>query len=172
MVGRARRVLMFGRHLPSLVLLALQSGVLPGPAGAGCPLPRSYCAAGPNSVHPTGSFLSHQGSASVAANDFALVAVHLPLDQAALLFCGPTRVGFPFGDGFRCVGAPAWRLVAADTGPAGVFVCELDLTAPRGWGGSFSEGSTWYFQLRYADPAGPGGSGFNLSDGLEVRICP
>ena len=29
-------------------------------------------------------------------------------------------------------------------------------------------GVTWYFQLAYRDPGGPLGSGFNLSDALEV----
>lgn len=157
--------------LPLSLLAALPLMATAAPDGS-CPAPRSYCSAGPNSVHPTGSFLSHQGSSSVEANDLILVAVHLPLDQPGLFFCGPHRVQLPFGDGFRCVGAPAWRLDGVDTGAAGIVAYELDVAAARGSFGGFTPGSTWRFQLWYADPAGPGGSGFNLSDGLEVRFCP
>ena len=35
-------------------------------------------------------------------------------------------------------------------------------------GGAISAGSTWYFQLMYRDPLGPGGSGFNLTDGVRI----
>ncbi|MDP6540762.1 MAG: hypothetical protein QF903_13320 [Planctomycetota bacterium] len=168
----SRPPIMTGRLLPSVFLVAVLAPAPAAPAGSGCTAPRSYCTAAPNSVHPTGSFLSHQGSTSVGWDDFALVAVHLPADEVAVFFCGPTRLEVPFGDGFRCVGAPAWRLGPEDTGPSGVVVRELDVAAGPGPGAAFSPGSTWHFQLWYADPRGRGGSGFNLSDGLEVRWCP
>jgi hypothetical protein len=49
----------------------------------------------------------------------------------------------------------------------------LDLTAPPADAGpgAITAGTSWSFQLWYRDPAGPGGSGFNLSDGLRVSLC-
>ena len=48
----------------------------------------------------------------------------------------------------------------------------VDFTSPpAGSGpGQITPGSTWYFQFWYRDPQGPGGTGFNTSDGLEVRF--
>ena len=50
----------------------------------------------------------------------------------------------------------------------------LDFTAPptNAGGGQINPGSTWNFQFWFRDPMGPGGNGFNLSDGLQVDFCP
>ena len=46
------------------------------------------------------------------------------------------------------------------------------LTGPASAGsGQITPDSTWNFQLWYRDPMGPGGTGFNLSDGLSVTFC-
>jgi hypothetical protein len=36
--------------------------------------------------------------------------------------------------------------------------------------GAIDPGDTWRFQAWYRDPAGPCGTGFNLSNGLEVTF--
>ena len=38
--------------------------------------------------------------------------------------------------------------------------------------GQIGPGQTWYFQGWYRDPAGPCGSGFNLTNGIEVTFTP
>ena len=51
-----------------------------------------------------------------------------------------------------------------------VFGCAelpIDL-ASRPW---ITPDSTWYFQFWFRDPAGPGGTGFNLTDALGVTFC-
>ena len=51
---------------------------------------------------------------------------------------------------------------------------ELDLAAPpaNSGAGQITAGSTWNFQYWYRDPQLPGGSGFNLSDALQVLFRP
>ena len=48
----------------------------------------------------------------------------------------------------------------------------LDITDPPSPSGQITVGSSWNFQFWYRDPAGPGGTGFNLSDGLHAIFCP
>ncbi|MFT4540262.1 MAG: sulfatase activating formylglycine-generating enzyme [Planctomycetota bacterium] len=48
---------------------------------------------------------------------------------------------------------------------------EFDQSPAGAGAGSSSPGDTWYCQRLYRDPA-VGGSGFNLTDGLEVLVCP
>ena len=59
-------------------------------------------------------------------------------------------------------------------GPGGDAQRALDLNAPPADAGHGHIGpaSEWHFQFWYRDPFGPGGGGFNLSDGLSVTFCP
>jgi hypothetical protein len=61
--------------------------------------------------------------------------------------------------------------VANGSGFASRFV---DMTTPpAGSGpGQITPGSTKYFQWYYRNVGGPGGTNFNLSDGLRVDFCP
>jgi len=46
-------------------------------------------------------------------------------------------------------------------------------TPPAGSGpGQILPGSTHYFQWYYRNVGGPGGSNFNVSDGLRADFCP
>jgi hypothetical protein len=168
--------------------LALGIPGFDGPAGAGagqiriypgnpCAQVFDYCVGGVNSTGMRAE-ISHAGSASVSANDLVLVADKCPPNKPGLFFYGPQQVFTPLGDGFQCVGPGAlatYRLnpaVAIDG--AGHIARPLDLNAPPAntGGGAIEAGNTWYFQFWFRDPSGPGGGGFNLSDGLGVPFCP
>lgn len=97
--------------------------------------------------------------------------------QFALFYYGGAAVEVPFGDGYRCVGSGCcgiWRLNPVQ--PLDMFGDlgrDLDFTSPPAGagGGKIAPGDTIYFQLWYRDPAA-GGSGFNLSNGLQATFCP
>ena len=98
--------------------------------------------------------------------------------QFGLFYYGPQPAQVPFGDGFRCVGGGSTGTFRLNpplmTDSFGDAIRALDMTQPPMGSGSgqVTGGSTWYFQFWYRDPQGPGGSGFNFSDGLQVDFCP
>lgn len=128
----------------------------------------NYCATAPNSVGP-GARIGAFGSSDVSDNDFTLVVEGVPSGAFGLFFYGPNAIQAPFGDGFRCVGGQTQRLFpiarADDFGRAGR---DVDLTAPAT--ANIVPASSWNFQLWYRDQGGPGGTGFNVSDGLSVAF--
>jgi hypothetical protein len=76
----------------------------------------------------------------------------------------------PFGNGFRCIANPFFRLPAVETSVFGDALFLLDLNALPS-GGQISAGEVWNFQLWYRDPAG-GGANYNSSDALGLTFCP
>ena len=103
----------------------------------------------------------------MADNDFQLITESVPAGGPGPYFFGPTQIQVPFGDGFRCVGGAIRRLqppVPADG--SGVTRRILNLAAPPA-AGNIAPGADLNFQLWYRDNAA-GGSGFNLSDGVNV----
>ena len=138
----------------------------------------SFCELSPNSAG-AGCRIDFSGSASVAANDMTLTASGGTPTQNGLFFYGPSVASAPFGDGVLCVAPGALGLhrlgPPAPFDASGNFSRALDLDAPPAGGGglgTIQAGSSWYFQLWYRDPFGPGGTGFNLSNGLAVSYCP
>lgn len=137
------------------------------------PLAENYCASSPNSVG-AGTVMGVTGSQSVAANDFHLESTGGLPNGAGLYFYGGGQAQIPFGDGLRCVGGMTFRLnPPIQTDAAGFSTRRVNFnTAPAASGaGAITAGSTWNFQLWYRDPMGPGGTGFNMSDGLAVTFC-
>jgi hypothetical protein len=138
---------------------------------AACTPPTSYCTSTPNSFS-AGARISHLGGTSLAANDLRLLVDFAPPNRKGIFFVGGTAAQVPFGDGYRCVGGSVQRL-----GPfiysnfIGAFERAIDVNSAP-FAGTLAPGSARYFQLQFRDPAGPGGSGFNLSDGLRVVFCP
>lgn len=143
-------------------------------AGTPCPCgntgsPREGCA---NSTGSGAELFAH-GSTSASQDDLLLACDRLPTSQPALLFVGTSQPGglngLAFGDGLRC---------------AGGMVSRLDIQSPEGWceltwgagllaRASLVSGDTGYFQVWYRDPVdGPCGSGFNLSNAVEVLLTP
>lgn len=145
------------------------------PLVCGAP-PFNYCIGAPNSVG-SGASMLYSGTTSIAANDFQLEVQLARPGQFGIFFYGPQQAQIPFGDGFRCIapgGVGIFRLYPPIlANPFGDAQRLLDFTQPpaSSGAGAVLPGSTWYFQFWYRDPGGPGGSGFNFSDGLGASFC-
>ena len=141
------------------------------------PLPSTRCSTAPNSAG-AGALISAAGTTSVTLNDLRLIVTAGVPAQAGLFYYGPEAVSIPFGDGVRCVGNNPSGVFRLDPPQTMDFIGDatraLDLTAPPADAGpgAITVGSTWYFEFWYRDRLGPGGHGFNFSDGLAVTFCP
>ncbi len=134
----------------------------------------SYCVSTPNS-DTSGALMGSSGTTSVGANSFSVSVADAATNKAGLFFYGPNQVQVAFGDGFRCVGGSTFRLLPlVQTDAFGAAAKQVDFNSPPAGGGAgqINAGSTWNFQFWFRDPMGPGGNGFNLSDGLSVSFCP
>lgn len=133
------------------------SGVMPT---RGCPSSLGF-----------GALLRGAGNPSVSADGFRLTATSIPNGAPVLFFEGTAQLSIPFGDGRLCTGGMVTRLgikFAANGTPVLPDIGETPisaLTAP-------SAGETRYYQIFYRDPAGPCGSGFNLTNGWSVAWVP
>jgi hypothetical protein len=143
-------------------------------SGAPCPCGNTAVAGeGCRNSSGAGGVMASQGSDSVAANDLAIVADQLRPNQPALLFSGNNAVnggqGIAFGDGLRCAGGGLRRLGIRVPDPLGSATWGPGLAVQ----GSYAAGQTARFQVWYRDPvAGPCGTTFNLTHGLEVVFAP
>jgi hypothetical protein len=134
------------------------------------PTPVRYCEGAPNSLGG-GARMGWSGTSNLTTNGFHLAVSGAAADQPGMFFYGPSAVQLPFADGFRCVGGPTFRVrPVLQTDGVGAAAAHLDLDAPPADSGPgmIDLGDFWYFQFWYRDPAGPGGTGSNLSDGLRV----
>ncbi|MGD2018969.1 MAG: sialate O-acetylesterase [Planctomycetota bacterium] len=139
------------------------------------PPPTSYCVTSPNAVG-AGARIFSSGTPSLAANAFSLQAFYAPPLQAGLFFYGGEPAQLPLGNGTLCVGqgGGVFRLQAVQCDFLGSAFLPLDFDAPpmNGGAGQVFAGTPYHFQFCYRDPGGPGGAGFNFSDGLRVSFCP
>jgi len=140
----------------------------------GCPVrARSFCSSSQSSAGP-GARISSSGSSRVGARDFHLIVNGAVPGQTGQFYYGAFADEAPFGDGVRCVGGRLFRVgLPVAVSPAGEVRLRLDFRHPplsQGLG-EVTAGSTWFFQFLFLDPGGPGGRGFNLSDGLRVTFC-
>lgn len=136
-----------------------------------CPPPATFCQAAANSTGAAAA-IGSSGSTSVGADDLVLLATSCPPNVLGRFFYGPNEAttGTPFGNGWRCVGDPFFRLPAFHVTASGTasFALDHDALPP---GGTIAPGSVWRFQHWYRDPAA-GGANFNTSDGLRATFCP
>ncbi|MDP6539964.1 MAG: hypothetical protein QF903_03465 [Planctomycetota bacterium] len=100
-------------------------------------------------------------------------ATGLLAGQPALLFSGEQAVnggsGVVFGDGLRCAGGNTVRLAVRFADGAG----EADWGPGLGGIGGWGAGDTRILQGWYRDPAAsPCGSGFNLTNAVELTFVP
>jgi len=144
-------------------------------SGASCPCGNSSAAGlGCANSSGGGGLLFAGGSPSVAADDVTFHARGLLISQAALLFTGTSRIqsgaGLPFGDGLRCAGGQIRRLGVRLPGPDGAADWDFGgLASGNGW----SAGEVRTYQVWYRDSnSSPCGSGYNLTNGLEVTFQP
>ena len=129
----------------------------------------SYCTTSPNSVGP-GATLSAHGSTSIAVDDLVIDVAGGHPAKTGILFFGSQTDSTPLGDGVRCVNGQVHRLVTLTTDASGGAHVAVDFASAPGQ--VIAPGSTWHFQLRYRDPAGPGGTFFNFSDALTATFWP
>ena len=142
--------------------------------GIGCPCGNDDALAGCANSTGSGAKLSTVGTASVLHDSLELFAGPIPSGKSGLFFMGSLPAQQPFGDGQRCVAGELYRFAVRVSngtihlGPGLVQLSRARL--PRG--GVIRVGATWYLQAWYQDLAGPCGSGFNLSDAVEVLFTP
>jgi hypothetical protein len=136
-----------------------------------CPTPTTFCTAAGNSFDPNGAQINFTGTTNVSLNNFAVLATSLPPNKTGLFFYGQNQTAeVPFGNGFRCIGNPLFRLPASSSDFAGDIEFSLDMNSlPPG--GQIHYGETWNFQCWYRDPAA-GGANYNASNGLSAPFCP
>ncbi|MGK0216991.1 MAG: glucose/arabinose dehydrogenase [Planctomycetota bacterium] len=138
----------------------------------------SYCTAAPNSNATSGAQIGFTGDLGIGLNNFNLAVADATANQFGFFFYGGAPTQTPLGDGFLCIGASAigfHRLLPPGmTDATGSALRNVDFTAPPASGGNglITSGSTYYFQYWYRDPSGPGGTGFNFSNGLQALFCP
>ena len=153
----------------SIVEAAIDDVRLTAPGSGDCPAPVATCVTTPNSVG-SGARVASFGSTGVSDGAFTLTAAGLPANQYGIFFFGPNQISVPLGDGTLCVGGGLSRLSVMQADWTGNVQHALDFNAPPATG-ALLPGTSWLFQFWYRDP-GFGTSGFNLSDALEVTLCP
>ena len=134
----------------------------------------NYCIGASNSFNQVGCSMGGLGTTSLSANDLVLQSYNSAPNQNGIFFYGPGLAQNPFGDGFLCVSGAITRANSPTSSDFfGFNQLVVDNTAePFDAGaGQLTAGSTFYIQYWYRDP-GAGGSGFNLSDGLQATFCP
>lgn len=136
---------------------------------AGPCVARPICSGTPNSAGP-GSFLSHGGSLSLAANALTLRASGCPPRAPGIFVTGELATELPFGAGTLCVGSaggpPTVLFEPVRASSAGLAQIRLESTTL-----GFLALRPTRVQFLYRDRA-DGGFGFNASDALELVLCP
>ena len=106
----------------------------------------------------------------MAAADLRLHVIDCPPNQFTIFFMGQAQNEVPFADGWLCVAGQIWRYDVTTTGSSGIPSQSIDMVTPPST--LITVGSTWDFQNWFRDPQGPGGTGSNLSNAIEVLFCP
>jgi hypothetical protein len=141
-------------------------------SGATCATPFPICLAAPNTFSAGGATMDYLGSTSVSANDLTLVTYGIPPGKLTLyIYAQDQTVFLPFGNGFRCIASPIYRVSpAVNANFFGDVFYPLNLnTLPVN--GQISAGQSWGFMAWYRDPQA-GGAFFNGSEALSTVWCP
>jgi hypothetical protein len=125
-----------------------------------------FCPTTPNSTGSAGSLVV-QGCDSLSGQRLTLVASDLPPGVLARCIFGASATQVPYGDGYRCIGSPFFRLPGGETDRDGSLVCAVDFASPPA--SHLAAGRTWKFQVIHRDRVG---SGMNLTNALSIGITP
>lgn len=132
----------------------------------------NYCTLSPNSFS-SGSQISSIGSLLLSDNSLSLTVAGAIPNEFGLFIFGQDQASVLNGDGTLCVGGPLYRVLPAIVCDfLGSAVMPLDVNTPAPLAAPFLPGTTYNFQFWHRDNNGPGGSGYNWSDGLEITFCP
>lgn len=131
-----------------------------------CALGASFCIATSNSTGRAASIRA-EGSTSLARDEFALVASHVPAFQSGVFLASVTAdfvPSFAGGQGNLCLGAPLQRLNLGplNSGAAGRLATQVDLKLVPG---VVVPGDTWRFQGWFRD-----GATSNTTDGVVLTF--
>lgn len=140
--------------------------------GATCATPANFCVAASNSYTQAGAVIGYSGTTEISQNDLVLETQGIPPGKLTLhLYSQDQTVFLTFGNGYRCLGSPFYRIYpAVNADDFGQVFYNLDLnTLPPN--GQISAGQSWGFMAWYRDPAA-GGAFFNGSDALSTTWCP
>ncbi len=133
----------------------------------------NYCALSPNSFS-NGAQIGFNGSLDLGDDNFNLTVLGATPNEFGFFIFGEGQGQFLLGDGTFCVnGAQIFRIlppVATDF--IGYAIQPIDLVSPGSGSGPIMPGTTYNWQFWYRDPTGPGGTGFNFSNGLTTNSCP
>ena len=135
----------------------------------------TYCDLTPNSSGP-GASISVNGSLGIVSNNLQLSTTGGVPNAFGIFLYGGGAGSTPYGNGTLCVSSGAagifYLVPATLTGSNGDLSLQPDLSIPPfdSGPGMISVGSTWYFQSLYRDVYAPG-SGWNLSNALQIRFC-
>lgn len=132
----------------------------------------SYCIGAPNSTG-VGAHIAWSGPETTRGPQSGTLLVrNCPPNSFGMFLYGLERAQNPFGDGFACVGGANWilaRKATSATGAVSLNIHQEGEDEDRRWL-NYAYDSIWHFQYMYRDPAGPGGTGFNLTDAIEVDL--
>jgi len=137
----------------------------------------SYCTSNQHSGGKE-ALIAGSGPTSVSQNNFSLRVADAPANKPGIFFYGGGQINVPFGDGRRCVSAAGMGVhrvaPVAVTNSVGEVNFPVNFTLPPfdSGLGQITPFSTWNFQFWFRDPMGPGGSGYNLTNGVSVTFCP
>ena len=126
-----------------------------------------------NSTFTSGALLVASGTASVSSSTLVLAGSGLDPNQSGLYFQGENAtnggLGTLLGDGLRCAGGNIKRIQLRQSSAGGTSQTTNDIALK----GGAAPGDTKRYQLWYRDaPISICGTGFNLSNGLEVVWGP
>ena len=116
-----------------------------------------------------GAHIGWAGSNYIHDDDFSLTVAGGPPGRLGIFIYAFGTTDVVFGDGFRCIDWVFFRPLPPQTFSAqGTVSTLMDLD-----GGYYgvNPDTTPKFQFYYRDPGGPGGTGFNLSDAMGLKIC-
>lgn len=134
----------------------------------------NYCVGAPNSTG-VGAHIAWSGPETTRGpQSGSLVVRNCPANSFGVFVYGLERAQNPFGDGFACVGGTNWSLARKATSANGTVVLDIHREGEDEdlrWL-NYGFDSIWHFQYLYRDRSGPGGTGFNLSDAIEVDLKP